>query len=218
LQRTTGNMTDQERNRQRDHWQAIAEQLGLAREAESAELEHGARQERSTPAERSAEPEESITAQEAGQQEAGFLTEESDQTEAVDAAETVAEAQAEDRDAAREESDEQHGRRRGRRRRGGKSRPRNEEKANEPAERGISRADDFAPEDEEASPRQHRQRGRGHEDSADVAELEEADAPALETIEQEAEDDTEIEELGDFSNWNVPSWNELIASLYRPER
>jgi hypothetical protein len=34
----------------------------------------------------------------------------------------------------------------------------------------------------------------------------------------ESEADDEIAELGDFSNWNVPSWNELIASLYRPER
>ena len=28
----------------------------------------------------------------------------------------------------------------------------------------------------------------------------------------------ELEELDDLSDWNVPSWNELIASLYRPER
>ena len=39
-----------------------------------------------------------------------------------------------------------------------------------------------------------------------------------ETRSPEPETDDEIEELGDFSNWNVPSWNELIASLYRPER
>jgi hypothetical protein len=24
--------------------------------------------------------------------------------------------------------------------------------------------------------------------------------------------------LDDLSNWNVPSWQELIASLYRPDR
>ncbi len=29
-------------------------------------------------------------------------------------------------------------------------------------------------------------------------------------------DDDEPEE--DFSDWNVPSWNDLIAALYRPDR
>jgi hypothetical protein len=31
-----------------------------------------------------------------------------------------------------------------------------------------------------------------------------------------AVEDDEPEE--DFSDWNVPSWNDLIASLYRPDR
>jgi hypothetical protein len=31
-----------------------------------------------------------------------------------------------------------------------------------------------------------------------------------------AAEDDEPEE--DFSDWNVPSWNELIAALYRPDR
>jgi hypothetical protein len=217
-------MTDHERNRQRDHWQAIAEQLGLARDAEPAEPEHEAGHERATPApppaERADEPEEMITAQGADQQETVFSTEDSDQARAVDVPETLTEVQDEDVDAPSEESDAQHGRRRGRRRRGGKSRRRNEEKVNEPGERGISRAGDSTLEEgEEDLPRGPRRRGRGHEriDEAE-AEAEAADLPAPETIEQEADDDTEIEELGDFSNWNVPSWNELIASLYRPER
>jgi hypothetical protein len=217
LQRTTGNMTDHERNRQRDHWQAIAEQLGLARDAEPAEPEHEAGHERATPAPPPAEQaEEMITAQGADQQETVFSTEDSDQTQAVDVPETLTEVQNEDVDAPSEESDEQ---RRGRRRRGGKSRRRSEEKGNEPGERGVSRAGDPALEEgEEDLPRGDRRRG-GHEkiDEAE-AEAEAADLPAPEAIEQEADDDTEIEELGDFTNWNVPSWNELIASLYRPER
>ena len=32
------------------------------------------------------------------------------------------------------------------------------------------------------------------------------------------EDDNIDEELDTLSNWNVPSWSELIASLYHPER
>jgi hypothetical protein len=30
-------------------------------------------------------------------------------------------------------------------------------------------------------------------------------------------DDDEEEEIS-FANWNAPSWQELIAGLYRPER
>jgi hypothetical protein len=33
-----------------------------------------------------------------------------------------------------------------------------------------------------------------------------------------AEEDDEIDEEISFANWTVPSWQELIASLYRPER
>src|SRR5439155_4790112 len=217
-------MTDHERNRQRDHWQAIAEQLGLARDAEPGEPEHEAGQERARPApppaEQADEPEEIITAQGADQEEAVFSTEDLDQTQAVDAPETVAEVQNEDVDAASEESAEQHGRRQGRRRRGGKPRRTYEEKGNEPGETGISPAGDSTLEEgEEDLPRGRHRRDHGREKIDEPeAEAEAADLPAPEAIEQEADDDTEIEELGDFTNWNVPSWNELIASLYRPER
>jgi hypothetical protein len=34
----------------------------------------------------------------------------------------------------------------------------------------------------------------------------------------EEEEETEAEDVRSLSNWNVPSWNELIASLHRPER
>jgi hypothetical protein len=30
--------------------------------------------------------------------------------------------------------------------------------------------------------------------------------------------DPEKEEIDTLSDWNVPSWSEIIASLYRPER
>jgi hypothetical protein len=30
--------------------------------------------------------------------------------------------------------------------------------------------------------------------------------------------DVKDEEMDTLSDWNVPSWNELIASLYRPDR
>ena len=51
------------------------------------------------------------------------------------------------------------------------------------------------------------------EDSVDSSspEDEEEEGPRI------AVDDDD-EELDDLSNWNVPSWQELIASLYRPDR
>jgi len=58
----------------------------------------------------------------------------------------------------------------------------------------------------------------GRESAAPEAETDEfpededhapAHAPAI-------DNDDEPEE--DFSDWNVPSWNDLIASLYRPDR
>ncbi len=42
------------------------------------------------------------------------------------------------------------------------------------------------------------------------------DLPAAETRKEEDESDTD--DVDTLSDWNVPSWAELIASLYRPER
>jgi hypothetical protein len=47
----------------------------------------------------------------------------------------------------------------------------------------------------------------GEDDSADDSDAEFDDG----------DDDDEVEPLS-FTDWNVPTWNELIASLYRPER
>jgi hypothetical protein len=42
---------------------------------------------------------------------------------------------------------------------------------------------------------------------------------AAETPAQGEEPETDDEEeIDNLSDWNVPSWNDLIASLYRPER
>jgi hypothetical protein len=53
--------------------------------------------------------------------------------------------------------------------------------------------------------------GAGSVDSSPAADEEETDALAPEPELAEEEMDT-------LSDWNVPSWNELIASLYRPDR
>ena len=40
----------------------------------------------------------------------------------------------------------------------------------------------------------------------------------MEIAGEQPEPATGDEEVDDLSNWNVPTWAELIASLYRPER
>src|SRR5207248_322738 len=68
-----------------------------------------------------------------------------------------------------------------------------------------------------------RRRGRGRGRAKKVAAEEEtAEAPAHKsrpsaaegTREEERDDDTPE----DVSGWSIPSWDELIASLYRPDR
>ena len=217
----TATMTDQDRNRQRDHWQAIAEQLGLGPESEpaSSETRPFAGRDRRTPEERAEQPASSKpnTGADLPRQPApapiSSAEEETLAGREPDAAEQIQEG-----DAAEAEPD-LSSRRRSRRRRD----DRHAEKA--VAEHGRAGREeetsvtDLAGEEAEERPsRRGRRRGRGRRRTVEE-DREESAAPATEEPrEPELEDDTEIEELGDFSNWNVPSWNELIASLYRPER
>ncbi|HWY86465.1 MAG TPA: hypothetical protein VNX28_07065, partial [Gemmataceae bacterium] len=53
-------------------------------------------------------------------------------------------------------------------------------------------------------------------DEDDVLEMDDVElAEPVEAVHEEEDDDEEIDKLTD---WNVPSWAELIGSLYRPER
>jgi hypothetical protein len=91
-----------------------------------------------------------------------------------------------------------------------------------PASRGVIA--DGSGEDESPSRDRARRRGRGRarrkkeddEPAAPLAVMDEDSAPTGETIQaadDEAEDDTD-----DISGWTIPSWQELIDSLYRPDR
>jgi hypothetical protein len=51
------------------------------------------------------------------------------------------------------------------------------------------------------------------ETEAESAE-EPEEVPEAVAAEEEEDDDEKLS----FANWNVPSWQELIASLYRPDR
>ncbi len=76
-----------------------------------------------------------------------------------------------------------------------------------------------------AEERKRRRRGRGRkrrdreESPAAVADgSESVEEPMVEAASVEDEDANDGGEVDDLSNWNAPSWNDLIDSLYRPDR
>jgi ribonuclease E len=97
--------------------------------------------------------------------------------------------------------------------------------ATPPAEAEAAEADEREPRG-----RRRRSRSRGRKRPAEAAAPSEAPAEPVEEAPDDVEDGDvlldkpevapaeEEEELEDLSNLNVPSWNELIASLYRPDR
>jgi hypothetical protein len=102
-------------------------------------------------------------------------------------------------------------------RRGGGRGRRTRDAAETQESSGRSAADEAAPAEESAERKERGRRGRRH--GRRGAEAEEPEATP-EVVEQAASDQGEddIEEVDTLSDWSVPSWNELIASLYRPER
>ncbi len=216
-------MTD-DRTREREHWQAIAEQLGLSPEQneEPAARSPGrpppepVREAEARPDDRQRPPEEARHDRYVPSKHAGGEPAESVQKPAVEQARPVEPA------LVREPEDQRgHPPKRGRGRRnkdgGGGERPRSRRSGREPvAEEGAE-----AVKTEPSSPR-GRNRGRGGKGGR--AEP----APAPEPVAEETlappemsavSEDADSEDLSNLTkNWNVPSWNELIASLYRPER
>ena len=127
-----------------------------------------------------------------------------DEEETVPSAEGAA-AEAPEQDRSR------RGRRRGRR--GRRSRSRRDEV------RADDRIDD---DDTEVEPTGEKSVGAdaSDEDERQHAELtEEAGLQAEEELQPAAAVEEEDEEpIDTFADWNVPSWQEIVASLYRPER
>jgi hypothetical protein len=72
------------------------------------------------------------------------------------------------------------------------------------------------PEAEKTDRARRRGRGRSRQSRSRSTEAETAEAVDREGAEEEP--DLKDEDLDTLSDWNVPSWAELIASLYRPER
>jgi ribonuclease E len=120
----------------------------------------------------------------------------------------------------RESADDESGRRRrGRRGRRGKrpESPTTEKEGDADATVGMepAAAKEESPEREN---RGRRGRGRQRQRSAKIAEPQPAEQDELATDEAANDNDIGDDEPNDLSEWNVPSWQELIASLYRPER
>jgi hypothetical protein len=201
-------------------WRELAEQLGLPPEP-------------TAPAEPALPPTQVLREPESAAAEApepGERTDNKDQTlEAVreeptdtKGAEPVG-AATEPEESPREERRHSRGRRRGRRG-GRKTEPSAAETSEEEtgaAETTATQADDEA----EPAPERSRRRGRGRSRSRKAVAEEEMSEPAEETEEQQEEEPApqpaaveEDEEDDDMSGWSIPSWQELISSLYRPDR
>jgi hypothetical protein len=221
-------MMDPDRSREREHWQAIAEQLGLAPEPEvpggpqaKPNLAPGSREENqaaqaSAPLvepeklRREPPPRRGRRDRSAGGDERPEQREKSSPPLHEEAArkETGAEPP--------RSAEEGTGRRR--RRRSARNPAATESKA-----RGSDAGADTPSEREKTRKAADRpKRGRGRPKAAEAVNPDRKPAAKQEIGEEiavsQGAEDAELDDVRSLSNWNVPSWNELIASLYRPER
>jgi hypothetical protein len=213
-------MSDQDRNRQREHWQAIAEQLGLDAEPESAIRESIPAKEplwrlEKPPTEPLPEVGDSLP--EEAEEVIPFIEERPLETPIAEPFGAGIEFAEKEPEQPAELERERPSRGRGRRRRGGREEESSgRDQSRESSETATVREKSTREESEEE--RGRRDRGRGRHRTGKSTRPVGASSDVKTAKDQEPEPDDEIEELGDFSIWNVPSWNELIASLYRPER
>jgi len=194
------------------HWQELAEQLGLEVPAAASPASSASKEEPASPAPASSKSE---------------IGEESVEDRGWKMQDREVEAKAGSMDESSPESgpnmepmtepppdirEERRGRPRGRRE-GGSDRG---ERSSRPR-RGP------APRRREAEPISDETRGDRFEEpeSQEPGEFPEEVEPAIlhdsSVMEREKEDD-DVDDVDTLSDWNVPSWTELIESLYRPER
>lgn len=232
-------MNDQDRARERDHWQAIAEQLGLSSDQgkpgpqpsageasaparpepairEPAEAKHEA------PASEKAHPERDSGPEHPPLEEGQPRQSRSPERRGRErGGEGGGERGRGDRRGG------QHPSNRGRGRRGGKTPREQEDQGSEPQSDleaspvlELSPVEESEPNKKEGPPRRGRGRGRGDKRVG----REDVESPRTRKAIPQAEqapaepEDNDLEDLPNLSTLNVPSWNELIASLYRPER
>ena len=236
-------MTDDLHKQDESHWQRLAEELGLpADEFAPVGLRDTtsvtpAPQEISTPA---SQIHEELAEHAALGGEPWHDDQERHRVDVMDSSESVPEAPVERAAPRGERDDEGRGRRRGRRRGRGRGDRRPEEPAaggQETAgqEAGNDRESPSGGDEDEGQRKRRRRRRRRRSDEAPVhaRPADEGEPTLAETDDEPSEDDVVDEDVEhirpaaaqeddepeeDFSDWNVPSWNDLIASLYRPDR
>jgi ribonuclease E len=202
-------MTEPNEQQERQHWDDLARQLGLEPKKENlpAEPHAGRPAEDETPNEVETEQQnwpEEIEPMESTPDTTLFGTE-------TAPSETGEPGETEERPS------------RGRRRRGRRG-GRGERAANEPEAEGEtepSTAPDESDSDDESAPSHgRRRRGRSRSRRAKDAEPVTEEAALDEEVDEEEtpEEEDADEEVDTLSDWNVPSWQELISSLYRPDR
>jgi hypothetical protein len=181
-------MSEPEKISQRDHWQAIAEQLGLSSEEESPGRTRDERAARAP-----AVPADSRVEHEPEEKPSPV------QLPAHSSVPAAGEEHLPPEHASSQTESERP--RRGRRRRGDKA--------------PGSETEPFQAPDENSDrpPRRGRTRKAASVEGSIPAEEISTEAKA-----QTEDLDDDVDEIPRMSEWNVPSWNDLIASLYRPER
>ena len=194
-------MNDQDRTRERDHWQAIAEQLGLAPESERPETSADERAQIAHHVEPPPAQIELAAEAKAAIEPREMPTETKNQ---IEAALCPPVPTGENTDEGAVENEPKRRAPRGRRKRGSDS----SKSARHSAERAPGR------EKESAATSKRRDKGRGRKKQSNRAVEDKLEPDqVLPAGSEEPDNDDE-----GYGNWTVPSWSELISSLYRPER
>jgi hypothetical protein len=195
---------DQERSRQEEHWRELAQLLGIGPEQPASKPSPAKEPIAPPPVEVKAppppppEPEPVLPEAEIHEEVLAVPPAEESWENPVEEPDFPDEIppQPEDRPAGMDTEDKPH---RGRRRKG--RRGRREERRPARVEEEPIRSED--PDEEMPFAEDFDNGGEETEDAA-------------EPVEAPTEDDLDVEAT--LRDWNVPSWNELIASLYRPDR
>jgi hypothetical protein len=215
-----------------DSWRALAEELGLATDAEgqsaSPVMAHGHEPAAAEGVKTVAEPGELPPSTEevpSGRNRRRTKRSDADRVKGPEPQQesvNVPEDAAETSEAAGTEE-----RTRRRRRRRGSKRTSSREKEATTEDATLAEAPGHSTETEEETSaeqprRRRRRRGKKVEremqpEPADDMEEEPEESTSESAISEEEVEDAD-EENEDFSTWNVPSWAEIIAGLYRPER
>ena len=226
-------MSDPDRIREREHWQAIAEQLGLAPEPEEpsapavspdsvhSKPEHEPVAAQAGPPVEPAELSEDESPRRGRRGRSTRTVEEAARREEPEKLPTEEPRNKETGVEPVQTAEEKPAAKRGRRRRSARSSPSTERKASEITS-GVPASSEIEERDQPAE--RPKQRGRGRDRQKKTAAVRTSqkaasdEQPGSNVSAPGEEEEIEAEDVRSLSNWNVPSWSELIASLYRPER